>query len=69
MRSRFRTAAGFWRSGRGFTILTGDITQARLAPGQIDAIMVTRVLEWVGLFDLSAPPEQVQRRFLETLRA
>jgi SAM-dependent methyltransferase len=49
-------------------VINGDINNVRLKPGQFDAIIVNGVLEWVGLFDLSRPPEQVQQTFLEQLR-
>ena len=51
------------------TVLNGDLNSVRLAKGQFDVIVVNGVLEWVGLFDLSAPPGQIQQRFLETLRS
>ncbi len=50
------------------TVINGDLNSVRLAPGQFDAVIVNGVLEWVGLFDLSAPPETVQGRFLSGLR-
>jgi SAM-dependent methyltransferase len=53
---------------RNLTVLNGDLNTAQLAAGQFDGIVVNGVLEWVGLFDLSAPPEVIQVRFLESLR-
>jgi len=50
------------------TVLNGDLNHLCLADGQFDAIVVNVVLEWAGLFDLTAPVEVVQTRFLSNLR-
>lgn len=49
------------------TVVNGDLNSTRLTPGQFDCIIVNGVLEWVGLFDLTLPPEQVQQNFLKRL--
>jgi len=50
------------------TIMNCDLNRIPLADGQFDCILLIGVLEWVALFDLSGPPEEVQRRFLDRLR-
>jgi 2-polyprenyl-3-methyl-5-hydroxy-6-metoxy-1,4-benzoquinol methylase len=53
---------------QNLTVLNGDLNSVDLGEEQFDAIIVNGVLEWVGLFDLAAPPEQVQLHFLQSLR-
>lgn len=68
-RARFIAIRGRQDGLANLTILNGDLNAVVLEENQFDAIIVNGVLEWVGLFDLTAPPEVVQRRFLEKLRS
>jgi SAM-dependent methyltransferase len=49
-------------------VMNCDLNQIPLADGQFDCVLLIGVLEWVALFDLNGPPEEVQRRFLDRLR-
>jgi SAM-dependent methyltransferase len=49
-------------------VLHGAVHNPPLADGQFDAVVVASVLPWVGLYDVSAPPAQVQIRFLDRMR-
>ena len=49
-------------------VINGDVNSVRFAPGQFDAAVVSGLLEWVGLFDLSGPVEEVQIQFMQSLR-
>jgi SAM-dependent methyltransferase len=50
------------------TIWNADLNSIRLAPSQFDGVIVNGVLEWVGLFDKSMPPQDVQAQFMDRLR-
>jgi len=49
-------------------VVNADLNAVCFAPSQFDVIVVNGVLEWVGLFDRSMDPEDIQRRFLQRLR-
>jgi SAM-dependent methyltransferase len=50
------------------TVVNGDVNKVRFAELLFDAIVVNGVLEWAALFDTTAPPHVIQRRFLSHLR-
>jgi SAM-dependent methyltransferase len=53
---------------RNLAVINGDVNAVRFAPGQFDVVIVSGVLEWVGLFDVSKPVTDVQVLFLDSLR-
>ncbi|MGD0201102.1 MAG: class I SAM-dependent methyltransferase [Bryobacteraceae bacterium] len=53
---------------QNLTVLNADLNAVRFDRAQFDAIVINGVLEWVGLFDLTVPPQEAQARFLRNLR-
>lgn len=53
---------------QNLAVVNGNVNSVRFAPGQFDAAVVSGLLEWVGLFDLTKPVDDVQVDFLTSLR-
>lgn len=49
-------------------VVRGDLHRLCFSAGQFDAVILNGVLEWVPVGDLTAPPREVQLRFLRQVK-
>lgn len=49
-------------------VVRGDLHRLCFSAGQFDAVILNGILEWVPVGDLTAPPREVQLRFLRQVK-